>query len=62
MAGNPSRKKLLNASNASPSGLLGAMPGYRSDKNQGADQAFITIMQAAGSFRLVARPIEAAGQ
>jgi hypothetical protein len=52
---------LLNAINAAPSGLLGAVPGYRPDKNQGAHRAFITIMQAAGSFRLVARLIEAAG-
>jgi len=56
--GDPMRQKLLGAINAAPFDLDGVAPSRGPDENQGADRVFLTIMQAGGSLKPVARLIE----
>jgi branched-chain amino acid transport system substrate-binding protein len=60
--GEPTREKLLDAINASPFDLGGITLAYSSNKNQGSDQVYFTILQADGSFKPVARLVGMAAQ
>jgi len=60
--GDQTSEMLLNASNADPFDLSGAMLSYGPDKNQGSDQVFSPITQGGGSFKPVLGLIKIAEQ
>ncbi len=62
ITGSPTREKLLDAIAEAPFDLGGMILTYGSNKNQGSDRVFFTILQADGSFRPITRLVRAVGQ
>ncbi len=60
--GEPTRDGLLDAIGARPFGFGGVVLSYGPNNNQGSDRVFLTILQADGSFRPVARLAKTAEQ
>ena len=62
ISGEPTREALLDAIAKSPFDLGGVVLKFGSDKNQGSNQVYFTVLQADGSFRPVSKLVKTATQ